>query len=367
VRPNPASPGLPADQRPAVDGLIDLATGNPDPDLLPPLGGALGSLAGAPHLYGEPPLYPRLAAFAAGEFAADGIDAAHVTLVSGGLDAMDRLFREHLRPGDRIAVEDPSVPALLDLIGASGLQALPVSMDEEGLLPESLTQAIGRGARGVIVTARAQNPTGAALSTARAAELTRALMTHREVLVIENDPAGPVAGAPYATVCTGLTRWAVVRSVSKFLGPDLRLALVAGDRLTVARVDGRLSLGVRWVSHLLQELTFALWSDPSSGRRLAQAADAYAARRRALTAALADIGIRVHSRSGFNVWIPVREETTVVQHLASCGWAVAAGERFRIRSGPAIRVTTSMLQTGRATQLALDIAAALRPSAAALA
>lgn len=367
VRPNPASPGLPADQRPAVEGLIDLATGNPDPDLLPPVGGALGSLAGAPHLYGEPPLHPRLAAFAAGEFAADGIDAAHLTLASGGLDAMDRLFREHLRPGDRIAVEDPSVPALLDLIGASGLQPLPVSMDDEGLLPDSLAQAIGRGARSVIVTARAQNPTGAALSKARADELTRVLMTHREVLVIENDPAGPVAGVPYATVCSGLTRWAVVRSVSKFLGPDLRLAVVAGDRLTVARVEGRLSLGVRWVSHLLQELTFALWSDPSGGRRLAQAADAYAARRRALTAALAHVGIRVESRSGFNLWIPVREETSVVQHLAACGWAVAAGERFRIRSGPAIRVTTSTLPSGRATQLALDIAAALRPSAAALA
>jgi len=153
--------------------------------------------------------------------------------------------------------------------------------------------------------------------------------------------------------------------VSKFLGPDLRLAVVAGDELTLARVQGRQSLGVRWVSHVLQELALALWSDPSSGRRLAQAADVYSARRRALLDALGRAGVAADSRSGFNVWIPVREETSAVQQLAACGWAVAAGERFRIRSGPAIRVTTSALPINRAMQLAADIAAAVRPSATA--
>jgi DNA-binding transcriptional MocR family regulator len=185
-----------------------------------------------------------------------------------------------------------------------------------------------------------------------------------DVLVIENDPAGPVAGAPYFTVCGESRRWAVVRSVSKFLGPDLRLAVLAGDELTIARLQGRQSLGVRWVSHLLQELALALWSDPSSGRRLAQAADTYAARRLALLDALNRNGIVVDSRSGFNVWVPVREETAAVQQLAACGWAVAAGERFRIRSAPAIRITTAALPVDRAGQLAADLASALRPSGA---
>jgi DNA-binding transcriptional MocR family regulator len=365
VRPNPASPGLPADQRAAAEGLIDLATGNPDPDLLPPLAPALASVSAGPHLYGEPSQNGRFVTFAAGEFAADGVPADYVTVVSGALDGVERLFREHLRPGDRVAVEDPSVPALLDLIGASGFHAVPVQIDGDGPVPDSLSTAIARGARSVVITPRAQNPTGAVISKTRATELARVLKGHGDVLVIENDPGGPVSGAPYETVSHTLRRWAVVRSVSKFLGPDLRLAVVAGDELTLARVQGRQSLGVRWVSHLLQELALALWSDPSSGRRLAQAADVYSARRRALLDALVRAGVSADSRSGFNVWIPVREETSAVQQLAACGWAVAAGERFRIRSGPAVRVTTASLPINRAAQLAADIAAAVRPSAAA--
>jgi hypothetical protein len=79
--------------------------------------------------------------------------------------------------------------------------------------------------------------------------------------------------------------------------------------------------------------------------------------------ALARVGIGVESPSGFNVWVPVREETAAVQRLAACGWAVAPGERFRLRSVPAIRVTVAALPIDRASQLAADIAAAVRPSA----
>ena len=255
------------------------------------------------------------------------------------------------------------MPALLDLIGASGFSPVPVEIDQEGPRPDSLSDALAHGVRAAIITPRAQNPTGAALAPARAAELIRLLKKREDLLVVENDPAGPVSGVPYISVCRHARRWAVVRSVSKFLGPDLRLAVMSGDELTIARVQGRLSLSVRWVSHLLQDLTLALWSDPSSGRRLAQAADAYAVRRRALITALTKQGIAIEAASGFHVWIPVREETSAVQHLAACGWAVAPGERFRLRSKPAIRVTTSALPIDRAPQLAADIVDAIRPSA----
>ena len=344
---------------------IDLATGNPDPELLPHIGPHLNALAHVQHAYGDPLEFKPLVAFAAAEFEADGIPASDITITAGALDAVERVLREHLRHGDRVVVEDPTLPALLDLLTSMGFTPQPCSIDDDGLEPGGMERALGAHARAVIVSPRAQNPTGAALSAARAADLARVLERRSHALVIEIDSAGPVSGATLRTVIDPARQhWAAVRSTSKFLGPDLRVAAMASDAITAGRVQRRQSLGIRWVSHLSQALARSLWSDPSTGRRLARAAEVYRQRRDALIDALAAHDIGAHGRSGFNVWIPVREEAAAVSGLAARGWAVAAGERFRLRSAPAIRVTTSALEPGEARRLAADLEEVLHPSAA---
>jgi DNA-binding transcriptional MocR family regulator len=358
----PVLPQPPALRSASVaDGVVDLATGNPDLDLLPPIDAALRGLQGDKHLYGDPAELRALIAFATAEFEADGIPASAVTITSGALDAIERVLREHARPGDRVLIEDPTLPAFIDLIASLDLVPQPCAMDDDGLMPDAFDRALTTPVKAALVTPRAQNPTGAAMSAKRAADLSRVLRRRSHVALIEVDPVGPVSGAPAVTLTESPPeRWVSVKSTSKFLGPDLRVAVVAGDATTIARVERRQSLGVRWVSHLLQRLTLALWSDPSSGRRLARAADVYSQRRAALIDALAAHGIPARGRSGFNVWIPVREETTTVRALAERGWGVAAGERFRLRSAPAIRVTTSTLLPEDARRFAADVSAILR-------
>jgi DNA-binding transcriptional MocR family regulator len=360
VRSQPPSPVAHTALRRVPVDLVDLANGNPDPALLPPLELALRSLDATQPLYGAPQQVQALATFAAAELEADGIPAAHLTVTHGALDAIERVLREHLRPGDRVAVEDPTAPALLDLLKASAYALEPLAMDDDGVTSASLEAALARRLRAVVLTPRAQNPSGASLTRERAADLKRLLRRHRDVLVIENDAAGPIAGASPRTVCDGTMQWAVVRSTSAWLGPDLRVALLAGDEMTVARVRGRQALGSRWVSHLLQQLTLALWSDPSNGRRLVHASEVYAMRRRTLVTALAQQGIVTTGKDGFNVWIPVPEEAAVVQRLAERGWAVAAGERFRLRSAPGIRVTTAALAPEAARRIAANLGEILR-------
>src|SRR5215469_2076117 len=66
-------------------GVRDLATGNPDPRQLPPLGPALASPDTAHKLYGGPAKLARLVALAEAGFAADGI-AGDIAVVGGALD-----------------------------------------------------------------------------------------------------------------------------------------------------------------------------------------------------------------------------------------------------------------------------------------
>jgi DNA-binding transcriptional MocR family regulator len=179
---------------------------------------------------------------------------------------------------------------------------------------------------------------------------------------VEDDHAGPVAGAPGITLAgEDRPRWAHVRSVSKWLGPDLRLAVLTGDPETVARVQGRQLVGTGWVSHLLQDLAVAMWSAPGGAALLEEGRETYRRRREALAAALAARGIAAHARSGMNVWVPVGDEGAVTRRLLEAGWAVLAGERFRVRSRAAIRVTVSTLEGGEADRLAGDIEVAMAP------
>jgi DNA-binding transcriptional MocR family regulator len=341
-----------------------LALGNPDPELLPDLGPVLARLGGSRRLYGEPANRPELLGLAARAFSADRVSPDFLAVVAGGLDGVERVLAAHLRPGDRVVVEDPGYPAIIDLLGMLGLRAEPVPVDDLGLDPAGADRALEAGAQAVVLTPRAQNPFGSALDEQRARELSRIFDDHPDVLVVEDDHAGPVAGAPaHSLASRRRERWAVVRSASKSLGPDLRLAVMAGDAVTVARVEARQQVGAGWVSHILQRTVVELWSDPATTRLLAQAGAEYERRRGALVGALASRGFAAHARSGLNVWIPVEDEAAAAARLLEGGWAVQPGQAYRLQAPPAIRVSIGGMREGEAEAIAAALAAATDPVA----
>lgn len=362
VRARPASTPRDRIRVEVPEGVRDLADGNPDPALLPPLGEALAAAAAhharRPALYGAAAVDPELAAAARASFDADGVPPGPVGLTSGSLDAIERVLAAHLRPGDSVAVEDPGWGSVLDLVPALGLRAVPVAVDDQGPVTASAERALAAGARALIVTDRGQNPTGAAISAGRAAELRALLAAHRHVLVVDDDHVHGLTGLPLHCLSGVTDHWALVRSTAKAYGPDLRLALYTGDTVTVDRVRGRHRLGAGWVSHLLQRAVLHLWQTGAVDRPAT--AHSYDVRREALLRALSERGVAGRGRSGMNVWVPVPDETGAVTGLLQRGWAVAPGARYRVRSEPGVRLTVSTLDTADIEPLAGAVAAVLR-------
>ncbi|MEV4567131.1 aminotransferase class I/II-fold pyridoxal phosphate-dependent enzyme [Nonomuraea sp. NPDC049419] len=343
-------------------GVRDLSQGNPDARLLPPLHDALAAAARAheerPAMYGTGDDDELLALAGAG-LRADGVPSGPLAVTSGTLDAVERVLAGHLRPGDAIAVEDPGWTALLDLVAVLGLRPVPVRVDDDGPVPDELGRALRAGVRAVVVTARAQNPTGAAVTSARAAELRAVLGSYPEVLLIEDDHGAGFVDVPLHPLAGATARWVLLRSTAKAFGPDLRLALVTGDPVTLGRLRGRQRLAAGWVSHLLQRTVAYLWRtravDPAA------VAASYGRRRDGLVAALGRRGIAAHGRSGLNVWIPVADESTAITRLLARGWACAPGARNRIAAPPALRLTVSTLDVEELEPLADALAGALVP------
>ena len=152
ARPALATPPAPI-ASPA--GTRDLTEGGPDGAMLPPLKPILARVEPSTMTYAAAANRPRLIELARRQFEADGIAAPAIAIVNGALDGIERVLQAYLRPGDAIAVEDPSYPGVLDLVAALGLIAEPVAIDDAGPLPGELARVIRRGAQAAIVTPRA--------------------------------------------------------------------------------------------------------------------------------------------------------------------------------------------------------------------
>jgi len=352
--------------------LRDVGTGNPDPRLIPDPRAALVKAAGRPVLYGEPVIDAELEAWARAWIEPDLPDAAgspdapglRITVTGGAVDAVERLLAQALTRDDAVALEDPCFLASIHTVRLGGYRAVPVPVDAEGMTVDGLRAALDAGVRAIICTPRAQNPTGASLSPARAVELRALLAEHPYVLVIEDDHFSLLSQRPYETLIgPGHRRFALVRSVSKFLGPDMCLAITASDPATAERLAMRLSPGTTWVSHLLQRLAHALLADAATAERIAEAGRHYAERNAAFAERLAARGILVEPSEGLSLWVPLPVPAQqAAERLMRRGWLVRTGDDFRLEDDAPpsthLRLTVHDLSDADAEALAADIAAA---------
>lgn len=342
---------------------LDLSTGVPDPQLLPDLGRVLDRLHGAttPSSYLDDPVLPELREVLREDWAGAADD--DLLVVDGAMDAFDLITRTLLRPGDRVIVENPGFPPLLDLLEDRGVVVDPVALDDSGPVLDDVAGRLPRGPVAIVVQPRGQNPTGVSMTPTRARRLA-SLLAPTSCLVIEDDSAGDIASSPDLTLGEWLPdRVLHVRSFSKSYGPDLRMAALSGPASLLAPVRHARALGQGWTSRLLQRALTALLTDDVSRARVRTARAEYARRRGLVTDRLSERDIRVPGTDGLNIWVPVRDEAAAVVRLGSQGIAVAPGGPFVVdghHHDPHIRVTTGLITEGH-----LEVADAIADAASA--
>ena len=337
---------------------LDLSTGTPDPHLLPPLGPALAALHDEPPVvsYLDAPTLPDLADRLRDDWP---FPPETLTVVDGAMDALDRVIGATVTYGDRVIVETPGFPPALDMLELAGAELVPVPVIDGGPELSSLAVAVAGGATALLLQPRSHNPTGWSMDADRVARIAD-LLRGTDILVIEDDHSGTVAGAPLHSIGTHLPSQVVhVRSFSKAYGPDLRLAALGGTASVVDAVVHRRQLGPAWSSRLLQGVLLHLLSDPEADRLVSRAAATYTARREAITMALAERGITIPGRSGFNLLMPIADETNALIALSARGIGAAPGSPFQVGPNRAhhLRLTVSTVDDDIDT-LADDLAEA---------
>jgi DNA-binding transcriptional MocR family regulator len=355
----PTGPGAPRRYRRITEGpghfALDLSSGTPDPALLPDLGPVMARVSrqSLTSSYLDRPVLPGLDE----RLRADWPFALEeLTVVDGALDALDRIAQVTVRLGDRVVVEHPSFPPLLDLLEQLGAEVIGVDLDDEGMVVDQLGAALQADPVAVFLQPRAHNPSGVTMSKRRAKALAGAL-AHSRAVIVEDDHSGDIASGTLVSLGHWLAdRTVHIRSFSKSHGPDLRLAAVGGAGDVVAAVANRRLLGPGWSSRILQAVLLEMLDHAPTLDAVAAARNEYARRRAAVADVLGARGVPTTGTDGINLWMEVSDERSALLTLAAQGIGAAPGEPFRVHDDrPHLRVTVGLVGDDH-EQLALRLA-----------
>jgi len=373
--PTPARPRL----RDTPPDLLLFGGGLPDLRLVPTelLARAYRRALQVPTLlgYGEAQGEPRLRTALAhllSETRGLSVGAEQVLITSGSQGALDLLARNLLKPGDRVAVEDPGYPAAWATLRAAGAVLLPLPVDAAGLRVEALEAALKEGpVRAVYLTPHHQFPTTVTMGAARRLRLLELARRHRIALLeddydnefhFEGRPVLPLASDDPGSVVIYLG------TLSKILAPGLRIGFLAGAQALIDALGARRAASEGQGDHAIQRVAAELLEEGLLQRHARKMRRTYLARRYALASALER---HLHDAvrfevppGGMSLWLQVDPKVDVerwAERAERQGVAIDTGRRFDFHglARPNLRLGFSALDERELEQAVRRLAQAL--------
>ncbi|NBN91893.1 MAG: PLP-dependent aminotransferase family protein [Actinobacteria bacterium] len=147
--------------------------------------------------YGSGQGHPHLREQICDVMALEGIKANpnDVLVTTGSQQALDLISRIFIDPGDVVLVEAPSYVGALGTFAQYEASVVHVEMDQNGLIPESLRQAIktlryqGRRIKFLYLIPNYQNPAGVLLPADRRTEILD-ICRGEKIFIVEDNPYG---------------------------------------------------------------------------------------------------------------------------------------------------------------------------------
>jgi DNA-binding transcriptional MocR family regulator len=178
-----------------------------------------------------------------------------ILITNGCQQALDLLRRALVRPGEKVALEEPVYPGLKNLFleAGAGLIGIPTGID--GIDLYSLQRAFDSGARVLVITPSFQNPTGATMPAGNRVEVCR-MARAAGAVVIENDIYSDLSYESAAEPALRLKQLdanvILLGSFSKVAFPGLRVGWIIAPRAVIARVTELKQLADLHTDHLSQ-------------------------------------------------------------------------------------------------------------------
>jgi 2-aminoadipate transaminase len=256
-----------------------------------------------------------------------GVGPARVLVTNGSLQGM--VFLAERYRGARVLVESPTYDRPLKILAAHGVEVTPIAMDDEGLDPVAVEEALAEGEKPAFLYTipTFQNPSGRTLSVERRRRLVELAREH-DLLVLEDDPYGLVRyegeAPPTLFELEGGELVTYSSSFSKTIAPGLRVGYFVLpaplerdlETLAVSTYITPVLLGQATVYEFLRRGNF----EPN----LERVRGLLGARRDAMLSALAaelPAARWSHPEGGYFIWLELPEGADTAVLLAAAGEA----------------------------------------------
>lgn len=308
----------------------------------------------------------------------------NVIITSGSQQGIDLAARVFVSPGDVVLVELPTFTGAIAAFKNAQAQVVGVKLQHDGLDLDDLdavwqreTRA-GRTVKLLYVVPNFQNPTGMLMALRKRPQLIE-WAERRDVLIIEDDPYGPLYFEDVATEAETRPlaaddthgRVLYLSTVSKTLAPGFRVGWMVAPRVLVERFDTAKQSADLTSGVLDQHIVNEAMRRGVIDRLAPTLRAAYRQKRDALEHAIqTHIGDRLtwHSpRGGFFIWATLpdgRTDMEVLQQALQHGVVFVIGSAFFVDGSghETIRLSFSAPSLDRIEEGARRLAAVLQPA-----
>jgi DNA-binding transcriptional MocR family regulator len=275
----------------------------------------------------------------------EGATADRIVVTAGAQSALFAVCDLLVGRGDVVLAGAMTYPGLKAVAAQKGLVLEPLTMDEQGIVPEAFEKACReKSPKALYLIPTIDNPTTATMSEDRRRKIA-ALAQKHGVVVIEDDPYAPLRTERLVTVAelAGDITWHIA-TLSKCATPALRVAyVVAPSAGMVLRLAGVLRATVLMAPPLMSALA-TRWIVDGSLVEIAKAISAENAVRQKLAASILRGVNFAADPHGHHLWLRLPGHWRAgdfAQHADRVGVSIVPSSAFAVAAHPieAVRIS----------------------------
>lgn len=239
-------------------------------------------------------------------------DSDRIILTNGVQNAMTLSLMALTKPGDVLLCEEYTYPGIRTLAAQLGLKIHGIEMDDQGLVPEKLEEAIMQtGGRVLYFMPNFQNPTSVSMGDERRKNIAD-IAKKQGIWLIEDDIYGFLhedlsAYTPFAAVLPDQTFY--LNGASKSVTPGLRVGFIVAPQRKVRTVSACMRLNCWMASPLNVELAARWIEDETIIKLMSWHHNEATARRAAMMDHLGGLDI-VSEENSYHGWLCLPEPWT---------------------------------------------------------